>query len=151
MAATEMPAGAASAWQTERLRAGDAEGLCPLSIGAGWNQVAADWLNDQARRRAAAVATSIAAKAARGEPLAQAVKESGMTLPPVQSIGARRIQIASQNGHFTATGLLEAARARNLTVGRATVFRTLEVLEALGAVERLDLPSGEHPLYRDKP
>ena len=29
-------------------------------------------------------------------------------------------------------------------VGRATVFRTLEVLEALGAVERLDLPSGEH-------
>src|SRR4029079_7427333 len=41
-------------------------------------------------------------------------------------------------------GLLGAARPRNLTVGRATVFRTLEVLENLGAVERLDLPSGEH-------
>ena len=49
-------------------------------------------------RRAAALATSIADKAARGEPLAQAVKESGIALPPVQSIGARRIQIASQNG-----------------------------------------------------
>jgi Fur family ferric uptake transcriptional regulator len=64
-----------------------------------------------------------------------------------RSTGPRRSLaelIADQNGHFTATGLLEAARARNLTVGRATVFRTLEVLEALGAVERLDLPSGEH-------
>src|SRR3954462_10391238 len=43
MAATETPAGAASAWQIERLQPGDAEGLCPLSIEAGWNQVAADW------------------------------------------------------------------------------------------------------------
>jgi Fur family ferric uptake transcriptional regulator len=52
--------------------------------------------------------------------------------------------IAAQDGHFTAAGLVEAARSRNLGVGRATVFRTLEVLEDLGAVERLDLPSGEH-------
>src|SRR5215212_6563471 len=52
--------------------------------------------------------------------------------------------IAEQDGHFTATGLVEAARSRHLGVGRATVFRTLEVLEDLGAVERLDLPSGEH-------
>jgi Fur family ferric uptake transcriptional regulator len=52
--------------------------------------------------------------------------------------------IADQDGHFTAAGLVEAARARRLGIGRATVFRTLEVLEELGAVERLDLPSGEH-------
>lgn len=52
--------------------------------------------------------------------------------------------IASHDGHFTAGELLRDARARRLGVGRATVFRTLEVLEGLGAVERLDLPSGEH-------
>jgi Fur family ferric uptake transcriptional regulator len=52
--------------------------------------------------------------------------------------------IASRDGHFTATDLVTQARANRLGIGRATVFRTLEVLEALGAVERLDLPSGEH-------
>ena len=52
--------------------------------------------------------------------------------------------IAEQDGHFTAASLVDAARERRLGVGRATVFRTLEVLEDLGAVERLDLPSGEH-------
>ncbi len=52
--------------------------------------------------------------------------------------------IADQAGHFTAAELVAAARTRRLGVGRATVFRTLEVLEELGAVERLDLPSGEH-------
>ena len=52
--------------------------------------------------------------------------------------------IADQTGHFTAAELVAAARGRRLGVGRATVFRTLEVLEELGAVERLDLPNGEH-------
>jgi Fur family ferric uptake transcriptional regulator len=52
--------------------------------------------------------------------------------------------IADQPGHFTAAELVTAARGRRLGVGRATVFRTLEVLEELGAVERLDLPNGEH-------
>lgn len=52
--------------------------------------------------------------------------------------------IANRDGHFTATELLSEARAKRLGVGRATIFRTLEVLEGLGAVERLDLPSGEH-------
>ncbi len=54
------------------------------------------------------------------------------------------VLIANQEGHFTAADLVGAARERRLGVGRATVFRTLEVLEGLGAVERLDLPSGEH-------
>ena len=52
--------------------------------------------------------------------------------------------IASQDGHFTASELLDSARAQRLGIGRATIFRTLEVLEGLGAVERLDLPSGDH-------
>jgi Fur family ferric uptake transcriptional regulator len=52
--------------------------------------------------------------------------------------------IAGREGHFTANDLVADARSARLGVGRATVFRTLEVLEELGAVERLDLPSGEH-------
>jgi GNAT superfamily N-acetyltransferase len=36
-------AGAPGTWQIERLQPADAEGLCHLSIEAGWNQVAADW------------------------------------------------------------------------------------------------------------
>ena len=52
--------------------------------------------------------------------------------------------IADQDGHFTAADLVEAAGAGRLGIGRATVFRTLDVLVDLGAVERLDLPSGEH-------
>lgn len=61
--------------------------------------------------------------------------------------GPRRalaVLIAGQDGHFTAAELVAAARSRRLGVGRATVFRTLEVLEELGAIERLDLPNGEH-------
>lgn len=52
--------------------------------------------------------------------------------------------IADQEGHFTAAGLVKAARARHLGIGRATVFRTLEILAEVGAVERLDLPTGGH-------
>lgn len=61
--------------------------------------------------------------------------------------GPRRalaVLIAAQEGHFTAAELVAAARSRRLGVGRATVFRTLEVLEELGAIERLDLPNGDH-------
>jgi Fur family transcriptional regulator, ferric uptake regulator len=52
--------------------------------------------------------------------------------------------IADQDGHFTAAGLVAVARAQRVGVGRATVFRTLDALEEIGAIERLDLPSGEH-------
>ena len=52
--------------------------------------------------------------------------------------------IAEQDGHFTAAELVTAAQAARPAVGRATVFRTLDLLEGIGAVERLDLPNGEH-------
>src|SRR6478609_372399 len=52
--------------------------------------------------------------------------------------------IAEQDGHFTAAELVTAAQAARPAVGRATVFRTLALLEGLGAVERLALPNGEH-------
>ena len=59
--------------------------------------------------------------------------------------------IASRDGHFTATELVTEARAGRLGVGRATIFRTLDVLEELGAVERLELPSGEHAYVMCEP
>ena len=52
--------------------------------------------------------------------------------------------VAAREGHFTASELVADARRNRTGVGRATVFRTLEVLEELGTVERLDLPSGDH-------
>jgi Fe2+ or Zn2+ uptake regulation protein len=79
---------------------------------------------------------------AEPDPIVTALGSAGYRVTaPRRSVAAL---IAEQDGHFTATALIEAARRRNLGVGRATVFRTLEVLEDLGAVERLDLPSGEH-------
>jgi Fur family ferric uptake transcriptional regulator len=48
------------------------------------------------------------------------------------------------DGHFTASELASAGRQRGLRIGRATLFRALEVMIELGVVERLDLPSGEH-------
>ena len=52
--------------------------------------------------------------------------------------------IAGRAGHFTAEDLLADSRRGRLGLGRATVFRALDVLADLGAIERLDLPTGEH-------
>ncbi len=52
--------------------------------------------------------------------------------------------IADRQGHFTAADLVSEARARRLRLGRATIFRSLELFNELGLVERLDLPTGEH-------
>jgi len=52
--------------------------------------------------------------------------------------------VDDQPGPFTAADLLSAAGDRGVGVGRATVFRTLALLEAQGVVERIDLPTGEH-------
>lgn len=59
--------------------------------------------------------------------------------------------IASRAGHFTADELLGESRRRRLGVTRATIFRSLDVLADLGAVERLDLPSGEHAFVACEP
>jgi Fur family transcriptional regulator, ferric uptake regulator len=59
--------------------------------------------------------------------------------------------IAARDGHFTAAELLSDARVRRLGIGRATVFRALDVLVELGAVERIDLPSGDHAYVACEP
>lgn len=52
--------------------------------------------------------------------------------------------IADQVGHFSAADLVSDARKRRLGIGRATIFRTLDILSEVGVVDRIDLPSGEH-------
>lgn len=61
------------------------------------DQVRADWIRRKAADRARAVASGIAAKVARGMPLAQAVAGAGVALPPVEPITARRIQLSQAN------------------------------------------------------
>jgi Fe2+ or Zn2+ uptake regulation protein len=52
--------------------------------------------------------------------------------------------IADRDGHFTAAELVADARDRHPTIGRATVFRALELFTSLDLVERVDLPGGDH-------
>jgi Fur family transcriptional regulator, ferric uptake regulator len=59
--------------------------------------------------------------------------------------------ITGRDGHFTAADLVDDAQRRGLHIGRATIFRTLDVLTELRAVERLDLPSGDHAYVACEP
>ena len=65
--------------------------------------------------------------------------------------GPRRelaLLVGERSGHFTAEELLTEARRRRRPLARATVFRALELLEELGLIERVDLPSGAHAYVR---
>ena len=70
----------------------------PAPLASIRERVASDWLNEQAFGRARAAANAIAAKAAQGASLADAVKQAGVSLPPVRPIAARRIQLANLQG-----------------------------------------------------
>ncbi len=59
--------------------------------------------------------------------------------------------IAAREGHFTAADLILDARSRRLGIGRATIFRALELLTELKLLERLDLPEGEHAYVTCEP
>jgi len=53
--------------------------------------------------------------------------------------------IAGRGGStFAAADLVADVRAHRLGIGRATVFRAIDLFVAVGAVERVDLPTGEH-------
>ncbi|HXG99478.1 MAG TPA: peptidyl-prolyl cis-trans isomerase [Sphingomicrobium sp.] len=56
-------------------------------------RVAADWIAKKAGDRARAVATEIAAKVARGVPIADAARQGGRGVSTVRPIAARRIQL----------------------------------------------------------
>ncbi len=76
-------------------------------------------------------------------PIVAALEDAGYRLT-----GPRRALadlIAARDGStFTAADLVADVQARRLGIGRATIFRTVEVLVSVGAVERVDLPSGDH-------
>ncbi|MEO7663920.1 MAG: Fur family transcriptional regulator [Candidatus Limnocylindrales bacterium] len=59
--------------------------------------------------------------------------------------------VGSRTGYFTAADLAGEAAARGLGIGRATIFRTLDALDAVGAIERIDLPSGDHAYIACEP
>ena len=52
--------------------------------------------------------------------------------------------IAGRDGHFTAAELVDEARMLHPGLGRATVFRALDLFASLNLVERVDLPAGDH-------
>jgi Fe2+ or Zn2+ uptake regulation protein len=59
--------------------------------------------------------------------------------------------ITRREGHFTAADLVDDAAGSRPAIARATIFRTLEVLEGVGAIERIDLPSGDHAYIACEP
>jgi peptidyl-prolyl cis-trans isomerase D len=84
----------------------------PAPLASIRDQVASDWINEQAMQRARAAATQIAAKASGNVSLADAAKGAGVALPPVQPVAARRIQVnQAQGGAAAALKLLFTAPA----------------------------------------
>lgn len=71
----------------------------PAPLASIREQVASDWINDQATQRARAAATQIAAKAIGSVSLADAVKVVGVAIPATRPIAARRIQISDAQGN----------------------------------------------------
>ncbi len=72
----------------------------------------------------------------------RALERAGYQATPNRRLVAQLV--ASTDGHFTAADLLERSRRERVSIGRATVFRALDLLTTLRIVERLDLPSGSH-------
>jgi Fur family ferric uptake transcriptional regulator len=82
-------------------------------------------------------------------PVATAMEAAGYRLTGPRRAVARLI--AAREGHFSAADLIDDARVRGLGIGRATIFRSLELMTELGVLERLDLPSGEHAYVACEP
>jgi Fur family ferric uptake transcriptional regulator len=59
--------------------------------------------------------------------------------------------ISGRQGHFTAADLITDAHDRSLGIGRATIFRSLELLAELQLLEHIDLPSGDHAYVACEP
>lgn len=75
-------------------------------------------------------------------PHVQALARAGVRLTgPRLAVAAL---VAARDGHFTAAELVADARAADPAIGRATIFRALELFTSLGLVERVDLPGGAH-------
>jgi Fe2+ or Zn2+ uptake regulation protein len=76
------------------------------------------------------------------DPLVESLDRAGYRLTEPRRVVAQLI--AARGGHFTAQDLVDDAQVRRRGIGRATIFRALDLLTGLGLLERLDLPTGEH-------
>lgn len=76
------------------------------------------------------------------QPLVAALDRAGYRLTEPRRAVAELI--VQRDGHFTAADLIDEARDRRLGIGRATIFRALDLFADLNVLERLDLPTGEH-------
>lgn len=86
------------------------------------------------------------ARATTAQDVADALSEAGYRM--TASRRAVIDLIFTRDGTFDSSGLVADAGRRRTGAARATIFRTLEVLVELGAVERLDLPDGNHSYVR---
>ena len=77
------------------------------------------------------------------QPIVTALENAGYRLTGPRRALADLI-VARQGSTFTAADLVADVRARRLGIGRATVFRSIELLESVGVVERLELQNGDH-------
>jgi Fe2+ or Zn2+ uptake regulation protein len=81
--------------------------------------------------------------------IVRALDDAGLRLTQARRAVARAI--GEQASHFTAEDVLAGSRIGRRQVGRATIFRSLELLAEMGLVERVDLPSGEHAYVACEP
>src|SRR5436190_16423886 len=116
-------AAAAAPRRLERLQSRDAEGLCPLSIEAGWNQVAADW------RLMLDLGWGYGVRGPRGQWIASAL---ALPLGPTISWISMVLVTQPARGHGLGTHLLT---------------RCIAEVEASGAAAGLDATELGRPIY----
>jgi Fur family ferric uptake transcriptional regulator len=80
---------------------------------------------------------------AEPQPIVTALENAGYRLTGPRRALADLI-VARQGSTFTAADLVADVRERRLGIGRATVFRSIELLESVGVLERLELQNGNH-------
>ena len=75
-------------------------------------------------------------------PLVEALGDAGYRLTEPRRVVAELV--ADRSGHFTANDLIAEVQDRELDIGRATIFRALDLFTELQLLERIDLPNGDH-------
>jgi Fur family ferric uptake transcriptional regulator len=85
----------------------------------------------------------------RAARVAEALDDAGYRLTGPRRAVADLVE--ARDGWFTAADIADDARRRRISVGRATIFRSLDVFTDLGLVERVDLPDGGHAYVACEP
>ncbi|MEI7556521.1 Fur family transcriptional regulator [Candidatus Chlorohelix sp.] len=81
-------------------------------------------------------------KTSAGEEIMQKISESGYKLTESRRV---LVELALKHeGHFSAADLYETIKSEAPSVGRATVFRTLDLLTSMQLLEKIHLGDGCH-------